>query len=80
MSRDNPGEDLERMHLYLDKDDMAWYKETFGRTTGLSKAVRSILRSYRKMILQQAGQTHKRVEPSVDIKAEIDAIIAEDGR
>lgn len=80
MSRDNPGDELDRYHLYLDKEDMAWFKETFGQTTGLSKAIRAILRSYRKRIESTAAQGHKRVEMSSELQAEVLAIAAEDHR
>lgn len=78
MSRENPGEDLTRVHLYLDKDDTEWYKLMFGENVGLSKAIRAVLRDYRKKIEAQAGQKAKRVEMPQSLKDEILLIAASD--
>ena len=78
MSRENPGEDLGRFHLYLDKDDTEWYKSFFGNTVGLSKAIRGVLRDYRLRIEAQAAQGAKRVEMPADLKGELMATISKD--
>lgn len=80
MSRENPKDTLRKMHLYLDADDMEWYKETFGQTTGLSKAVRAILRSYRNRIAAQTGQQARRVEMPQALQDEVVALALQDDR
>lgn len=71
MSRDNPGEDLFRAHLYLDRDDMQWFKDMFEGKIGLSKAIRTIMRDYRKRIEAQAGASAKRIVMPADLQAEL---------
>lgn len=71
MSRDNPGEDLCKVHLYLDKDDLEWYKTIFQAKIGLSKSVRTVMRSYRNAIEAQSGQAARRVEAPPAIMEEI---------
>lgn len=79
MSRDNPGEDLFRAHLYLDKDDMQWFKDMFEGRIGLSRAIRTIMRDYRKRI--EATSQGKAVAPMpADLKAELIANAQEDER
>lgn len=80
MSRENPGEELSRQHLYLDAEDVQWFKEVFGNSMGLSKAVRVVMRSYRQKIEASAGQSAKRVELPADLEAEILQRAAEDHR
>lgn len=42
-----------RQHIWVDKDDAEWYKQTFGRELGYSKSIRLVMKSYRQGIEAQ---------------------------
>lgn len=68
-----------RLHLYLDAEDVQWYRDTFGETLGLSKAIRTVMRSYRRSIEAQAAPRAQRVNQiTPDLMAEIEKIAAEE--
>lgn len=71
MSRDNPGEELTKVHLYLDKEDLEWYKTMYGERIGLSKSIRVVMRDYRKRVEAQAQQHHKSVAPKAQLPEDL---------
>lgn len=60
-----------RVHLYLDSDDMDWYRATFKDSLGLSKAVRAVLKSYRKRIEAQAALRERSTLRGEDLAEEV---------
>jgi hypothetical protein len=54
---------LKRIHMVIYEDDDAWYAQHFGGTTGKSKAMRTILRNYRKMIEAKVQLQAKALNP-----------------
>lgn len=46
-----------RFHIWLDKEDAEWYKQMFGTEMGFSRAIRTVMKSYRKAI--EAQVAHK---------------------
>lgn len=53
--------DYPRFHLYLDKDDVQWYQDYFGKDMGLSQSIRAVMRAFRQQLEATAGQDAKHV-------------------
>lgn len=63
-------EAVERTHIHLFSSDIQWLKATFGASTGYSKAIRTIVRAYRKGIEAQAGEAARSLELGVEVDLE----------
>jgi len=66
-------EKLVRKHVMIFEDDWQWAETHFARTVGISKAFRTIIRSYRKQIESKALASAKRPSVGDDIDAELEA-------
>ena len=54
MAKDD--EDLERTHIWLFKDDVAWVHQMFDANLGYSAAIRMMVRKFRRHIEAKAAE------------------------
>jgi hypothetical protein len=76
MTSRRDGEPRTRRHIWIDDDDWQWITSRWGSrdSIGVSKAIRLIIKTFRRNAEAAAGASAKR--PQVDISAEVDAAVA----
>lgn len=57
-------EEVVRKHLWVYEDDWAWLEAMYGQNVGVSKAVRTIIRQFRKQAEAKASAVAKPMEVS----------------
>lgn len=85
MTKDLDEEGKKRYHIWLDEVDAQWLRDTFGRSLGYSKAIRLIIKSYRKNIEAKAKAQAKRAgeitdELTADIRRSVGGTSTSDPR
>lgn len=68
-----------RYHLYLDKEDVDWFKQVFDRDIGFSKAIRLLMKAYRRNIEAQTDAQRKGRKLNERDRENILAAISPDG-
>jgi len=67
MAKNDDDEKLLRKHIIIYEDDWNWIKEVFGDKVGISKAIRTMVRSYRRQIEEKARGAQPPAPKSIDI-------------
>lgn len=69
MAKSSEEESLVRKHILIAEDDWEWLTHTYGENVGVSKAIRTMVRTYRKQIEEKINaQTQaKAAETSLNL-------------
>lgn len=53
-------ENCVRKHIFVDIDDWQWFEEKFGESLGTSRAIRLVMRKYRKALEARVAEVAER--------------------
>jgi hypothetical protein len=65
---------IERIHVWLYAEDVEFLKDTYGRTIGVAKAVRTIVNGFHKRVREKATQVQDS-QPRSDFDIEVPNVL-----
>jgi hypothetical protein len=71
------GRAMTRRHVWIDDADWEWITETFGSNLGTSKAIRMMIKTFRRGVESRAGQGARRPQIDASAQAEIEALASQ---
>ena len=61
-------EPLKREHVWLYRDDADWIRDRYGDSIGVAKAIRNIVRGFRRKVEDKAGVVLDQDEDEVSLE------------
>jgi hypothetical protein len=57
---------MERVHVWIFRDDARFLRETYGRNIGVAKAIRTLVHSFRKRVDERIAEREPRIDINID--------------